>query len=468
MGCCISAIACCFCSSAASLCCACLPSCKSSTSSRIMYSLIFLLGVTLSCVMLIPGLDKALQKIPALCSSYKINTQIGQVDTGIYSGFQCALVIGFGAVYRIAFGMTCFFVLFALIMIKVESSKDPRSRIQNGFWFFKLLILVALWVGAFFIPADSAFPTAWMVIGMIGGFLFILVQLVLLIDFAHCWNEAWTTSYEESENRCYYIGLLFFSILFFVLALTLTILLYVFYASDPVCHMSKGFVSVNLILCIAVTVLSVLPKIQEHQRSGILQSGLISLYVMYLTWSSVSSVPLRQCNPTLVIANFTLSAPTGSPATTTTTVAPRTGETVVAQFNWETGVSLFIFIVLVLYSSIRTAAHSNVGKLGLQAESTTIADISPAGKGDTEGQAVVDDEEEGTTYSYTAFHFMFAVASLYVMMTLTNWFMPSSDLQTLQSNYGSVWVKIVSSWLCLFIYAWTLLAPVIFPDRDFA
>ena len=90
-------------------------------------------------------------------------------------------------------------------MYKVKSSKDPRAALHNGLWFFKVLAVIGICIGAFFIK-DPNFAKAWMVIGMIGAFLFILIQLVLLIDFAHSWNESWVEKFEDSQNKGWYVG----------------------------------------------------------------------------------------------------------------------------------------------------------------------------------------------------------------------------------------------------------------------
>jgi hypothetical protein len=65
---------------------------------------------------------------------------------------------------------------------------------------------------------------------------------------------------------------------------------------------------------------------------------------------------------------------------------------------------------------------------------------------------------------------MFALATLYVMMTLTNWYSPGKDvnIETISANMSAVWVKIISAWMCFSLYMWTLIAPVVLPDRDFS
>lgn len=37
-------------------------------------------------------------------------------------------------------------------------------------------------------------------------------------------------------------------------------------------------------------------------------------------------------------------------------------------------------------------------------------------------QGIIDDEAEQVVYNYSFFHFVFAIASLYIMMQLTMWY----------------------------------------------
>ncbi|XP_062617110.1 serine incorporator 1-like isoform X1 [Saccostrea cucullata] len=460
MGCIIGSLACCCGSAACSLCCAACPSCKNSTASRIAYSLLLIAGTVIASLFLIPGLETELEKIPALCKDYKIQG-VTVIDS---DGRNCSDVVGYLSVYRICFAMAGFFVLFCLIMINVKSSKDPRSGVQNGFWAIKILVLIAICVGAFFIPRGE-FGIAWMYIGLIGAFLFIIIQLILLIDFAHGWAESWVEKYEETEAKCYYFGLLFFTFLFYTLAIVAVVLFYVYYGSAESCGLHKFFISFNLILAVAISVIAILPKIQDvNPRSGLLQSSIITLYIMYLTWSAMSNNPDTTCNPNLSFTNGTLTA-------------SDSGDYVKNSFDYQSLLGLLLWILAVLYSSIRTSSNSQVGKLTMSERTVLQADSGDArlidgasDSGDEEKgkQHVWDNEEEGVAYSYSFFHFMLALASLYVMMTLTNWYSPSSDFKTLNANMPSVWVKIVSSWVCVVLYLWTLIAPMVLRNREFS
>lgn len=43
----------------------------------------------------------------------------------------------------------------------------------------------------------------------------------------------------------------------------------------------------------------------------------------------------------------------------------------------------------------------------------------------------------------------------------------SSNIHNLTNSSVAVWIKITSSWMGLLLFIWTLIAPVLFPDRDF-
>lgn len=58
----------------------------------------------------------------------------------------------------------------------------------------------------------------------------------------------------------------------------------------------------------------------------------------------------------------------------------------------------------------------------MQTEEGLAADVHAAATGEDGVRRAVDNEEEGVTYSYAFFHFSLFLASLYIMMTLTNWY----------------------------------------------
>ncbi|XP_015113686.1 probable serine incorporator isoform X2 [Diachasma alloeum] len=446
-------------STACSFCCSQCPSCRNSTSSRIMYALLLMLGTIAACITLAPGLQDTLKKVPFCANSSNYYPSSFTVD--------CNSAVGYLAVYRICFIISLFFFLMSTMMIGVKSSKDHRAPIQNGFWAIKYLLIIGGIIGAFFIP-ERSFGPVWMYFGMFGGFFFILIQLILIIDFAHSWAESWVGNYEETESKTWYAALLGATFFNYCVAIAGIALLFVYFTEPNNCSLHKFFISFNLILCVIASAVSILPSVQEHQpRSGLLQASVVSLYVIYLTWSGVSNSPDHECNPGLF----------GSISRN------NVKDQNAIAFDKESVIGLIIWFSCVLYSSLRTASKSSKitmsdkvlvndnGAVRNSGDPSLIDNEVEGRNDDAEGGGetkVWDNEEDKVAYNWSFFHLMFALATLYVMMTLTNWYQPNSSLQTLNSNPASMWVKIISSWMCLGLYVWSLAAPAVLTNRDFS
>ncbi|XP_031549551.1 probable serine incorporator [Actinia tenebrosa] len=447
--CCAANLACCCGSAACGLCCKSCPTCRNSTSTRIVYSLFLLFGLIASCITLIPGIREKLNSIPHFCEK---------------TGSTCDNIVGYLAVYRIGLGMAAFFLLFCIIMYGVSNSKDCRAGLHNGFWGIKILLFIGLIVGAFFIP-NGQFSEVWMYVGLVGAFLFIIIQLILLVDFAHSWNSSWVEKMEESGSKIWAVLLLSFTFLMYGISIAGTVCLYVYFTVSDVssCHTNKFFISFNLILCVVASVLAIHPKVQEQlPTSGLLQSSVVTLYTVFLTWSALSYQPDKNCN-------YMYSS-----------------QIKVGGLDSQAVIGVILMFLMVIYASIRTSSNSQVGRLGMNKNRGSPANLDTEqtvidGPGETRSDVglveqggsdpkVYDDEESGVAYSYSFYHFMLFLASLYVMMTLTDWYKPgkSASFDQLSYSEAAVWIKMVSSWLCLLVYTWTLIAPALFPDRDFS
>ncbi|XP_073731910.1 serine incorporator 1 isoform X2 [Misgurnus anguillicaudatus] len=426
----------CLCKTATCLMCRCSPQIRNSIVTRIMYAFLLLLGTIIACVMLSPGFEQQLKRIPGFC-----NGGSGSIIPGMEATVQCEIFI--------------------------------------GFWCFKIGTMVAVIVGAFYIP-EEPFTRMWFIVGTCGAFCFILIQLVLLIDFAHSWNESWVDKMEKENTKYWYIALLSVMVLNYTLSCTAAVLFYCIYTQAEGCVLNKFIITFNLLLCVMASALSVLPKVQEYQpRSGLLQSSIMTLYTMYLTWSAMTSEPEHACNPNLFSifkqsTSFTVSS--AEIENQTVVIIVDTEETVQSApyLKWwdaQSIVGLAIFILCILYSSIRSSNTSQVNKLTLAAKDTTILEESSTSPERAEvvltEKHVEDNKRDKHQYSYAFFHFMLFLASLYIMMTLTNWYSPDADSNAVTSKWPVVWVKISSSWVCLMLYTWSLVAPMILTNRDF-
>jgi hypothetical protein len=184
----------------------------------------------------------------------------------------------------------------------------------------------------------------------------------------------------------------------------------------------------------------------------------------------MSNNPDPKCNPSIRAIIHPTNSTTPSPD------LPRQQN----MFDPITIIGLIMFGFALFYSVFTTSRTNRANKLFLSSSSssdystilddTSVSDNRSLLDNDEERthQHVYDDESGAVSYNYSLFHFMFVLATLYAMMTLTNWYRPAKDFSTYNNNLASLWVKISSSWICVILYIWTCIAPALFPDREFS
>lgn len=411
--------------------------------SRLYFTVFLLLGTILCLVMLTPNMRANLDKIPLLCTRFA-------------SKRVCDNLVGYGAVYRVSFAMSVFFLLFSLLTYNVRSKKQFRARLHNSFWYIKLSLLVLIIGIVFYLPNPQLITKIWMYVGLTGGFMFILIQVILVIDFGHSWSVSWAEKMDTLDTKCWYFSLAFSTALVYSLSVTAAVMFYLFFTNpDDIsqCKANTFYISFNVGHCALATIISVLPRVQEETTgAGLLQSSVITIYTMYLTWNTLSSQPDSKCNPL--------------------------GE-VILEYDKVSGVNgqaifgtLLMFALLAFACTVR-ASTSQLGKLGLSLSNNPeylrkSAEINAKRRKDDKASKKDDKEteeheSEDVAYSYSFFHFVLFLASLHVMMVMTNWHSPDEnvDFKKMIKNWAAVWVQMASSYICCLVYIWTLVAPLI-------
>lgn len=192
------------------------------------------------------------------------------------------------AVHRICFALALFHGILAASLIGVHDTRSKRAAIQNGWWGPKVLVWLILVALSFVIP--NPFFIFWSnYVSLIGATIFILLGLVLLVDFAHTWTETCLEKWELSDSNLWQYVLVASTASMYIGAIALTGILYGFFARDG-CTLNRFFISFNLALCILITAICIHPAVQEaNPRSGLAQSSIVAVYCTYLIMSAVGN-----------------------------------------------------------------------------------------------------------------------------------------------------------------------------------
>ncbi|RIA99026.1 serine incorporator/TMS membrane protein [Glomus cerebriforme] len=443
--------------------------CGNSIATRVVYAIILLLNSILAWTMMSDWVVKKLEK---------------KTHNNLHLNCPEGSCFGVLTVHRVCFALSLFHFFLGVLVIGIKDNRNPRSAIQNGWWGPKVLLWIGLIIGSFFIPNE--FFLVWgNYISLIGAAIFILVGLVLLVDFAHTWSEKCMDKYDQSNDNKWKIILVGSTLLMFAGAIIMTSIVYAFFARSG-CSINQFFITLNSVLCIIGTLLCIHPKIQEgNPRSGLPQASMVVIYCTYLILSAAANEPTHDmCNPLnsthktrktsiIIGALFTFLAISYS-----TSRAASQGKALLMNYSST------------IYKYHRVNCNDNdefsntiplttneskdEQPLSTSNYSQTIMDSVQRGVFlpsvlDEEAHDLIGDENHDVAYNYTFFHFIFAIAAMYVAMLLTSWntitMTGNEKLVVIGKSYTIVWVKVISGWVCFLLYYWSLVAPALFPDR---
>lgn len=193
-----------------------------------------------------------------------------------------------------------------------------------------------------------------------------------------------------------------------------------------------------------------------------MQAAMVSAYVMFLTWSAIVIKPpliLKEevgisLNETVFTETLNKSSQICQPTRLNSfyEMDNQQGELINAIL------SAILTLAVVLYACVRISTDDNVRRLSRLLDDNHRSSIwcccqetSPRTPEEMavrkRGWGAIHNEAEAVGYSYTFFHLTFLLATLYVMMTLTNWYSPSeAKLETLNRTWPPFWVKLASAW----------------------
>lgn len=241
----------------------------------------------------------------------------------------------------------------------------------------------------------------------------------------------------SEDNNSYLVGLLIATIIVALISLVFIILEFVWFHA---CWANNLLILVPVLFAVGY-VLCVIFKTREN--GSLFTSAVMVLYLVYLNWTALASRPSDNCNP-FYLEDF--------------------GTVLQVFFGL-----FFTFLTLVILAcGVKSTKNTTENKFkDVVADSNTdddeIDEENP--KGEKKESHVFP-----VTIATLVFQGFMIFASIYYAMLMSNWGRPTVDDDNYDyfiDEWAAFWVKIVVQWIMSGLYLFSLLAPLIFPNREF-
>jgi len=211
-------------------------------------------------------------------------------------------------------------------------------------------------MGIFFalLYVDNSFFVTYSTFAAYVGGLFLLFQIIMIIDLFYIWGEKWVKIYDEG-NTCWGVVMIIFSVGLYVATGYLTFKNWTYFVDEPTCTDTthRTILIGGIVLVVLLTGLTVSP-VNDHK--SVITSGAVSLYIAYLTFSGLTSSNIIECNPFF-------------PNEPVTPVTPDTPDRMLEEDSGQSGstktltlqivVGMILYAIALLYVSYQTSENSS-------------------------------------------------------------------------------------------------------------
>ncbi|TMW62873.1 hypothetical protein Poli38472_005491 [Pythium oligandrum] len=362
-------------------------------------------------------------------------------------------------IFRTSFSISIFFLLQTLFSRFYKTQR--RCHAFLILFLIEFPVYIAMLVGSFFIP--SSFFDGYAHFSRVVSGFFILFQIVCIVDFSYqlrdmlldrmekaiqaqeaeptrattCMANIWKTSF---------LGLCLLALIGAGCGLGY---LYHQYGS---CGVGIAFPTITVVVAAIILALCVSTWLDV----GLLPPCVVAVYLVLMCWQALNSQPSCKKN----------GAPTtGGESPNAIVYSSLIGAFSMTWTSWRTSTAASnMFAPNSDAAAKESSTKSQPAELGsIVITHVEAPSVQQPSKEESAVPTTATPEPTSMTPEPWQFYLMMFLAGVYMAMVLTDW-----DSANGASNGVSMWVKIVAQWLTMLLFLWTILAPKLFPDRDFS